>query len=142
MADSRVERVLEAMADPRGPVVLEVMNLTSSQDAELRRALAARGWQVHPVSLEGVTSKISMLDAFAASLAFPGYFGRNWDAFLDCAADLSWLTEKRHLCAVTGGAGFASRCPDEDRMLRDVMEDVRERSREVEDPTDLRLLFF
>jgi len=37
------------------------------------------------------STKLELLDAIAAALNFPGYFGRNWDAFWDCICDLSWL---------------------------------------------------
>ncbi len=37
-----------------------------------------------------LTSKLAMLDAVAAALSFPDYFGRNWDALEDCLLDLAW----------------------------------------------------
>lgn len=36
-------------------------------------------------------TKTGMLDEFASQLAFPDYFGRNWDGLADCLADLGWL---------------------------------------------------
>jgi len=32
-----------------------------------------------------------VFDEFAACLQFPHYFGRNWNAFIDCVQDLEWL---------------------------------------------------
>lgn len=38
-----------------------------------------------------VRNKESFLHAFSRALAFPEYFGNNWDAFEECINDLSWL---------------------------------------------------
>lgn len=37
-----------------------------------------------------LTSKRAMLEAVAAALSFPDYFGFNWDALEECLQDLSW----------------------------------------------------
>lgn len=41
--------------------------------------------------LNGPSSKTALLDEIASALAFPDWFGRNWDALSDCLGDLSWL---------------------------------------------------
>jgi RNAse (barnase) inhibitor barstar len=40
-----------------------------------------------------IGSRNELFDAYAANLRFPAYFGRNWDAFIDCLSDLSWIAE-------------------------------------------------
>lgn len=45
---------------------------------------------------------------------FPGYFGRNWDALLDCLRDFSWTTQRRVVIVHT------------DLPLLDHEEDIRE----------------
>lgn len=37
-----------------------------------------------------LTGKSAMLEAISQALAFPDYFGFNWDALEECLADLSW----------------------------------------------------
>jgi hypothetical protein len=59
--------------------------------ATLRRRSEQAG--VHLALLDGdaITDKPALLRACAAALAFPPYFGQNWDALADCLTDLSWL---------------------------------------------------
>lgn len=41
-----------------------------------------------PVVIDAPADRAGTLDAFAAALHFPDYFGRNLDALLDCLRDL------------------------------------------------------
>jgi len=52
-----------------------------NKPAQLTRFLI-RGWQCRTTT--------QLFNEFAASLQFPSYFGRNWDAFEDCLTDLDW----------------------------------------------------
>jgi len=56
-----------------------------------------RGAHPHLVHGRSVTNKLGALDAIAAALSFPAYFGRNLDALLDCLNDLSWLPAGEHV---------------------------------------------
>lgn len=63
-----------------------VFALTAPATAEsLRDAAAAAGITVYAVP--PVASKAEFLDALAAALNFPPWFGRNWDAAADLLAD-------------------------------------------------------
>jgi len=61
---------------------------TSDLTNELLRELAER--HIVAFELEGaaVGGKPDLMDALAATLHFPDYFGRNWDAVADCLEDL------------------------------------------------------
>ncbi|WP_308404509.1 barstar family protein [Streptomyces spinosisporus] len=50
-----------------------------------------------------------MFSSFAKALQFPSYFGRNWDAMVDCLDDLCG--------AITGGVGIAVVVHDADQLL-------------------------
>lgn len=40
---------------------------------------------------DSTKGKEQLLKALAIGLAFPDYFGENWDALIDCLGNLSWL---------------------------------------------------
>ncbi|MFJ8085037.1 barstar family protein [Streptomyces sp. NPDC096205] len=80
--------------------------------AEAQRRLAeleARGGRVHHFDAGDLLTERGIYDTFADVLRFPGYFGRNWDALVDCLDDL---------CGeVTGGVGMAGVISDADLLL-------------------------
>jgi len=59
-----------------------------------------------------------VFDAFAKALAFPDWFGRNWDALEDCLSDLSWRKADGHVLLI---AGFEEVSRDELGVLREVL---------------------
>ncbi|SEL10153.1 barstar family protein [Streptacidiphilus jiangxiensis] len=56
-------------------------------DAALR-AFAAGGGRIHRFRATDLHDEQAVHREFAARLAFPGYFGHNWDAVVDCLGDL------------------------------------------------------
>jgi hypothetical protein len=42
------------------------------------------------VDLGGCVDKAGLLERTAGALAFPDWFGQNWDAWFDCLVDLGW----------------------------------------------------
>lgn len=81
-------------------------------DAEVRRQLSdleANGGRVCRLDSRALLTEHGVYAAFAEGLQFPGYFGRNWDAMVDCLDDLCG--------AVTGGVGVAVVIDEADRLL-------------------------
>jgi len=63
----------------------------------VRRELTAAGWTLHVLDGRVVTGRDALFDRLADELAFPAWFGRNFDALADCLGDLSWLPGVGHV---------------------------------------------
>ncbi|MEV0218684.1 barstar family protein [Streptomyces sp. NPDC050704] len=72
-------------------------------------ALEAKGGRVHRFDARDLMTEQGVYRSFVEVLQFPGYFGRNWDALVDCLDDLCG--------AVTGGVGIAGVIEEADRLL-------------------------
>jgi RNAse (barnase) inhibitor barstar len=64
--------------------------LTPEATAALCSLAGSLGFDAVRIDLATCGDKTSFLDRMAESLAFPAWFGQNWDAFFDCLADLGW----------------------------------------------------
>jgi hypothetical protein len=71
--------------------------LSRAHPSAVRRELAAAGWATHLLDGRALAGRLDLLDRCAGALAFPSWFGRNWDAFFDCLGDLSWLAGAGHV---------------------------------------------
>jgi len=60
-------------------------------------------------------TRAACLAEISRALAFPAYFGGNWDALDECLSDLEWLP----------GAGYLLVFRDADRLLTGAEEDYR-----------------
>ena len=47
-----------------------------------------------------------LLGAIALAFDFPGYFGGNWDALLDCLSDMSWAPAKGYVLVLLNSGVF------------------------------------
>ena len=74
---------------------------------QLAQAATAAGLAVWRVDIGHAHDKEDFLDHVSAALNFPKSFGGNWDAFVDCLRDLSWvegsgyvviLEKSKHFC--------------------------------------------
>jgi hypothetical protein len=76
---------------------------------------ATRGSALEVVQI-GFNDKNDFLDGLSSALAFPDWFGRNWDALEDCLADLSWRPAAGHVLLLSGAPAG-----DERGILLDVL---------------------
>ena len=67
-----------------------VYHMPLDGEAALVAAAERDGYCMFRVDLAGIEDKTGLLSAIARAMAFPEWFGHNWDALLDCLADLGW----------------------------------------------------
>src|SRR5687768_144406 len=78
-----------------------------------------------------IGSRDELFDAYAANLGFPSYFGRNWDAFIDCLSDLSWINDAE---VTVAHEGLPSLQTKDLRTYLECLVDVLGRSRPSDRP--------
>jgi hypothetical protein len=105
-----VERYVELLGDPGRA---GVYRMPSTGASALRAAARQLGWTHFQVRLRGVRDKAGFLDAVARSLAFPNWFGRNWDALEDCLTDLSWHEARGFVVSLAQAGGFCQAAPED-----------------------------
>ena len=89
-------------------------------------AAAHRGMRVEKVGLAGARDKNAFLNAVARALAFPDYFGHNWDAFYDCLVDLEHGKGEGLLLLLRDASAFARADPEEFAAAVDALQDAAE----------------
>jgi len=88
---------------------------------EILDALQGAGFDLVRIDLTRVSDKERLLGQFASALAFPQWFGGNWDALEDCLTDLSWRPADRHVLLIEGFQSLRARRPDDFGVLLDVI---------------------
>jgi len=62
-----------------------------AQAAPILATITDWGWYAGYINGRYVEDKQTFLNQAGQALAFPAYYGRNWDAFEEMVRDLSWL---------------------------------------------------
>jgi RNAse (barnase) inhibitor barstar len=85
----------------------------------------AVGLRVHVVDLTGCETKADLLERAAAALAFPAWFGHNWDAWFDCLTDFSWLpAASGHVVLLRHAYGLRQAAPEALDTALAIVEDA------------------
>ena len=74
--------------------------------------------QVARIGLAGAAGKEALMERIARALAFPAWFGGNWDALEDCLTDLSWSKAAGHVLLIEDAADLPA---DERGILVDIL---------------------
>lgn len=121
-----------------GPVV-PVPGLTPATAAAVAGVLAGRGVRAAVVDATAA-DKQTLLTAVATAFAFPGYFGHNWDALLDCLADVASDPDGWAAAVLVGTAALRDRDPDLLADLVDVCRTAADRDRDRGRGVSVRLV--
>ena len=82
-----MSKLLQRLSDPARSGVYRAREESAILDA-------ARGTRLDIVAVE---AKENLFESLASALAFPDWFGRNWDALEDVLGDLSWRKGDGHV---------------------------------------------
>lgn len=74
--------------------------------ATFAEAASQLGFALRHVDLHECTDKDAALARIATALAFPDWFGENFDALEDCLNDLSWLPAQGYLLVFEHARGW------------------------------------
>ena len=123
----------ESSSPEAAPDPVHVITLAPEAAAALCSLAASLGMDAARIDLDGCTDKADFLARTATSLAFPAWFGHNWDAFFDCLADLGWRPATGYLLVFENTAELRRHAPEAldtaVTILRDVAAAWDERGR-------------
>lgn len=112
-------RALLADASQNGTYFIDVRDREGLE--EIAREL---GFAAAVVDLAGCLDKDEVLDRFAAALRLPDWFGRNWDALVDCLGDLSWLPADGYLLLLDHVGAWRTAEPDQFATALEILDDA------------------
>ena len=101
-----------------------VFSLPAGDIPAIVEAATAKNFAVFRVSLAGCTETSEVLARFQAELAFPDWFGGNWDALNDCLTDFSWRKAAGYLLVVEKTGDFRAAGDDDFDTLISILSDA------------------
>src|SRR3990172_7028211 len=96
-----MSKLLQRLSDPSRSGVYRTSRTDEILDAAHGSAL-----RIVRIDLAGASGKEALMERVARALAFPQWFGGNWDALEDCLTDLSWASAGGHVLLIEGAAGL------------------------------------
>ncbi len=97
---------------------------------DFRSKLASRNWFTQVLDAQRFLSEESLFECFRTELDFPTYFGNNWDAFIDCVSDLSWLDSDQICIVIDNWESFSKDHPETAKSLIEVFGIIIDRLQE------------
>lgn len=89
--------------------------------ADIRREVESAAWRFVHLDTAGVHDKAGFLDEAAGAFGFPGWFGRNWDAFADSLGDVH--AERGTLVLWDGSGDFAAANEEQLAVALEILRD-------------------
>ena len=112
------------LISPAGPGLYRLASRAPA--ASIAERALEQGWQPFVLDGAAVLGKADFLAAIAAALAFPAYFGHNWDALADSLTDLSWLAERPRLLLYDRAEPFMRADPSAWAVARSILAEAVE----------------
>lgn len=120
---NEIKRVLTGPNNP--PVVLIPPN--SLDELAIQVMANEMLFQFMVISGSAISSKEDLFDHLSSAFHFPDYFGRNWDAVLDCIRDLdSWLPAKGYLLLYKNPNNLISKSLSDFKVFLEIAEAASE----------------
>jgi len=105
------------LSSPQPP---DIADLEPGEAEALLKAAPNKGFAVFRLDGAAMRDKEALMTHAAAALAFPGDFGRNWDAMIDYLGDMATVHKKdRILIYVDGSGAMAAAAPGLYKDLRE-----------------------
>lgn len=101
-----------------------VVHLPQESAPAIAAAAHDLGFLCVEVDLAEVDDKESLLSALAEGLAFPAWFGHNWDALEDCLNDMSWSNAEGYVLVLRHADGVHGRAEGDFLTLLRILADV------------------
>lgn len=87
---------------------------------------APAGFALRVINGKKCATPTGIFAEFARALAFPDYFGHNWDAMEECLADLEWLPANGYVLLITDAQAVIPDDEDEYETLLEILSDAGE----------------
>jgi RNAse (barnase) inhibitor barstar len=117
-----VSELEEVLAGRREPGVYEWSAAASV--ADVQDEVEHAGWRFVHLDTSTAADKSGFLDRASAAFGFPGYFGRNWDAFADSLSDVR--SDPGTLVLWEGWSAFAGTDEQQFAVALDIMRERAE----------------
>jgi RNAse (barnase) inhibitor barstar len=103
---------------------VQVLPFDAAGAAALCRLAGSLGLTVARVDLTGCDSKEDLLGRVAAALAFPDWFGHNWDALFDCLVELGEGSSAGSLIVLEHADTLRREAPEDFATTIGILSDV------------------
>jgi hypothetical protein len=97
----------------------EFCNIVYALQCELQPRVVVR-----MVRGKNMGSVSALFSEFAAALQFPCYFGKNWNAFDECVADLEWLPGDGYVVLIVDGSNVLDAASEDREVFFRIMASV------------------
>ena len=111
-----------------------VYHMPTDGEKALIAAAEHNGYFVFRVDLAKAKDKATLLESIGRAMRFPEWFGHNWDALMDCLADLGWIPAEGYVVILEHCDGIHGRAETDFVQCLQIFEDAASEWREQGTP--------